>query len=125
MSYQRIKPYLGSLEQIFSLRRSRIDGGRGDGVRVIDVHNGGNLSLTVLPDRIAWNQNPKAAVRNCLYWTIVSAYMFCLLCGLLIATVEPLGDYSVVITMTKLSGHISMYPFDKYSAFSGWLFRNT
>lgn len=51
MSYQRIKPYLGSLEQIFSLRRSRIDGGRGDGVRVIDVHNGGNLSLTVLPDR--------------------------------------------------------------------------
>lgn len=51
MNYPSIKPYIGNLEQVFSVRKSRIDGGRGDGVRIVDVHNGGNLSLTVLPDR--------------------------------------------------------------------------
>ena len=51
MKYSAIRPYLGSVEQVFSVRRSRIDGGRGDGVRVIDVSNGGDLSVTILPDR--------------------------------------------------------------------------
>ena len=51
MKYSSVRPYLGSIEQLFSVRRSRIDGGRGDGVRVIDVSNGGDLAVTILPDR--------------------------------------------------------------------------
>jgi len=51
MKYESIKHYIGNPEQLFSVRESRLCGGRADGVRVIDVHNGGNLSVTIAPDR--------------------------------------------------------------------------
>ena len=51
MNYQQQKAYVGSRQQLFSVRESRIEGGRGDGVRIVDVHNGGNLEVTVTPDR--------------------------------------------------------------------------
>ncbi len=51
MDYESIKQYIGNRQQLFSVRESRLVGGRADGVRVIDVHNGGNLSVTIVPDR--------------------------------------------------------------------------
>ena len=51
MNYSDMKPYVGNREQLFSVRESRLVGGRADGVRVVDIHNGGNLSLTVAVDR--------------------------------------------------------------------------
>lgn len=51
MNYFETKPYVGNREQLFSVRESRLIGGRADGVRVVDIHNGGNLSLTVAVDR--------------------------------------------------------------------------
>jgi len=51
MNYSELKSYTGSREQLFSVRESRLVGGRADGVRVVDIHNGGDLSLTVAVDR--------------------------------------------------------------------------
>jgi len=51
MDYETMKQYVGNRAQLFSVRESRLCGGRGDGVRVVDVHNGGNLEVTVVPDR--------------------------------------------------------------------------
>ena len=51
MDYESIKQYIGNRQQLFSVRESRLSGGRADGVRVIDVQNGGNLSVTIVPDR--------------------------------------------------------------------------
>ena len=51
MDYSEMKPYIGNREQLFSVRESRLIGGRADGIRVVDIHNGGNLSLTVAVDR--------------------------------------------------------------------------
>ena len=51
MQYLEEKQYIGNREQLFSVRESRLIGGRADGVRVVDIHNGGNLSLTIASDR--------------------------------------------------------------------------
>lgn len=51
MNYSETKQYIGNREQLFSVRESRLVGGRADGVRVVDIQNGGNLSLTVAVDR--------------------------------------------------------------------------
>ena len=51
MNYSEVKQYVGNREQLFTVRESRLVGGRADGVRVVDIHNGGNLSLTVAVDR--------------------------------------------------------------------------
>lgn len=51
MNYQQEKQYIANIEQLFSVRRSRLAGGRADGVQVIDIHNGGNLALTIAQDR--------------------------------------------------------------------------
>jgi hypothetical protein len=51
MKYQDEKQYIGNREQLFSVRQSRLTGGRADGVRIVDIHNGGNLELTIAQDR--------------------------------------------------------------------------
>ncbi len=43
--------YTGHRSQLFDVRRSRLVGGKADGMEVIDIWNGGNLSLTLLPSR--------------------------------------------------------------------------
>lgn len=50
-SYQEQLEYIGDLNQLMSLREGVLSGGFQDGVRVMDVDNGGNLSATVLPGR--------------------------------------------------------------------------
>lgn len=51
MEYQEQKTYVGNLRQLFGVRESRLAGGKADGVRVIDLHNGGALELCVAADR--------------------------------------------------------------------------
>ena len=40
MQYQEQKLYTGNPRQLFSVRESRLLGGKKDGVRVADIHNG-------------------------------------------------------------------------------------
>ena len=51
MQYQEQKLYTGNPRQLFSVRESRLLGGKMDGVRVADIHNGGNLEVCVAVDR--------------------------------------------------------------------------
>ena len=51
MRYQDERLYTGSLRQLFGVRESRLIGGKADGVRVVDIHNGGELELCVAADR--------------------------------------------------------------------------
>ncbi|MEG1857111.1 MAG: aldose 1-epimerase family protein [Pseudoflavonifractor sp.] len=50
-TYEEKLAYIGDLDQLLTLRESVLSGGFQDGVRVMEVHNGGNLSATVLPGR--------------------------------------------------------------------------
>ena len=51
MNFSKQKPYIGNLQQLVSLRSSRLEGGKADGSRITDVVNNSGLSVTVLPDR--------------------------------------------------------------------------
>ena len=51
MNYQEQRTYVGNLRQLFGLRESRLAGGKADGVRIVDIHNGGDLALCVAADR--------------------------------------------------------------------------
>jgi hypothetical protein len=51
MSYQRELEHIGDLNQLITLQEGVLDGGFQQGVRVMEVANGGNLSATVLPGR--------------------------------------------------------------------------
>ena len=46
-----LKPRLGTMEQLASVRRLVADDGKGRGMRVVEVNNGSGLSFTVYPDR--------------------------------------------------------------------------
>jgi len=50
MEYRRLKEYIGHRAQLFEVRESRLSGGRADGTRIVDIFNGGNLSVTIVPD---------------------------------------------------------------------------
>jgi hypothetical protein len=46
-----LKPRLGTMEQLASVRRLVADDGKGRGMRVIEINNGSGLTFTVYPDR--------------------------------------------------------------------------
>lgn len=48
---EHIHPYIGSMRQLASIRRSVLDDGKGRGMRICDVNNGSGLAFTVYPDR--------------------------------------------------------------------------
>ncbi len=50
-TYQEKLEHIGDLDQLISFRESKLCNGFQDGVRMMEVSNGGNLSVTVLPDR--------------------------------------------------------------------------
>lgn len=50
MEFDTARRYTGHLDQLFALRSYTMHGGRGEGVRAIELHNG-DLDITVLPDR--------------------------------------------------------------------------
>lgn len=51
MNYQKKAAYTGHIDQLLRVKDYKLQGGRQDSVRVIEVDSGGGLELTVLPDR--------------------------------------------------------------------------
>ena len=43
--------YLGHESQLYGIEEHRLIGGKGDGMRLLQIHNGKGLDLTVSPDR--------------------------------------------------------------------------
>lgn len=50
-SYGKMLEYVGDADQLMTVRDAAMKGGFQEGVRMLDVSNGGNLTVTVLPDR--------------------------------------------------------------------------
>lgn len=52
-SFERdyLRPRLGRMDQLASIRRAVLDDGKGRGMRVVDVDNGSGLCFSVCPDR--------------------------------------------------------------------------
>lgn len=46
-----MNPYIGHMSQLYGIEEHRLVGGRGDGMRLIEVHNGRGLDMTVSADR--------------------------------------------------------------------------
>ena len=46
-----MNPYIGHESQICGVEEHRLIGGKGDGMRLLEINNGKGLELTVLPDR--------------------------------------------------------------------------
>lgn len=51
MEFQKLREYLGDTAQVFDVKQYRLMGGKAEGVRAIDIHNGTGMELTILPDR--------------------------------------------------------------------------
>ena len=64
MQYQEQKLYTGNPRQLFSVRESRLLGGKMDGVRVADIHNGGNLEVCVAVDRCTSTRRRRSSSRR-------------------------------------------------------------
>lgn len=50
-TYQKIREYIGDENQLMPFQLGKLAGGFQDGVSFAEIGNGGNLSVTVLPDR--------------------------------------------------------------------------
>ena len=48
---KEVREYIGDWNQMISVQEATLNGGFQEGVKVVEVHNGGNLSATVLPGR--------------------------------------------------------------------------
>ncbi|MDO5392214.1 MAG: aldose 1-epimerase family protein [Eubacteriales bacterium] len=48
-----MNPYIGHDSQIYGIEEHRLVGGKGDGMRLLEINNGKGLELTVSPDRNA------------------------------------------------------------------------
>ena len=48
-----MNPYIGHSSQIRGIEEHRLVGGKGDGMRLLEVNNGSGLEMTILPDRCA------------------------------------------------------------------------
>ena len=46
-----MNPYIGHDSQLYGIEEHRLVGGKGDGLRILEVNNGKGLELTVSPDR--------------------------------------------------------------------------
>ena len=46
-----MNPYIGHDSQIYGIEEHRLVGGKGDGIRLLEVNNGKGLMMTVSPDR--------------------------------------------------------------------------
>lgn len=51
MDNKSLLEYIGDINQIFSVKRYKMEGGKKQGVEAIDVSNGSGLDITILPDR--------------------------------------------------------------------------
>ena len=48
-----MNPYIGHESQLYGIEEHRLNGGKGDGIRLLEINNGKGLSMTVSPDRAA------------------------------------------------------------------------
>lgn len=48
-----MNPYIGQETQLYGIEEHRLVGGKGDGMRILQIRNGKGLEMTVLPDRCA------------------------------------------------------------------------
>lgn len=48
---ERMNPYIGHDTQVYGIEEHRLVGGKGDGMRLLEVNNGKGLELTITPDR--------------------------------------------------------------------------
>lgn len=48
-----MNPYIGQEGQIYGIEEHRIIGGKGDGMRLLEIRNGKGMEMTVSPDRCA------------------------------------------------------------------------
>lgn len=62
-----MNPYIGHDSQLYGIEEHRLVGGKGDGMRVIEVNNGIGLELTLVPDRCLDIARLRANGRNCSY----------------------------------------------------------
>ncbi len=46
-----MNPYIGHDSQVYGIEEHRLTGGKGDGMRLLEIHNGIGLDLAVTPDR--------------------------------------------------------------------------
>jgi hypothetical protein len=46
-----MNPYIGHGSQLYGIEEHRLVGGKGDGLRLLEVNNGNGLEMTVSPDR--------------------------------------------------------------------------
>jgi hypothetical protein len=46
-----MNPYIGHDSQCYGIEEHRLVGGKGDGLRLLEIQNGKGLELTVSPDR--------------------------------------------------------------------------
>ncbi len=46
-----MNPYIGHDSQVYGVEEHRLVGGKGDGMRIFEIHNGCGLDMTVSPDR--------------------------------------------------------------------------
>lgn len=51
MNYQEERKYIGDLSQLFDVRQYRMVGGKAEGTLAVEVWNGSDLTVTILPDR--------------------------------------------------------------------------
>lgn len=51
MRFSDERAYIGDVQQLLTLQESKLCGGRQEGVRIVQVHNGADLQISVLPDR--------------------------------------------------------------------------
>lgn len=50
-TYKEIQPYIGNENQLIGYQEAVLSDGMSEGVRVMRIDNGGNLSASVLPGR--------------------------------------------------------------------------
>ena len=48
-----MNPYIGHASQLYGVEEHRLVGGKGDGMRLLQIRNGKGMELTVSPDRCA------------------------------------------------------------------------
>ena len=48
-----MNPYVGHNSQLYGIEEYRLAGGKGDGMRLLQIRNGKGLEMTVSPDRCA------------------------------------------------------------------------
>lgn len=48
-----MNPYIGHDSQVYGIEEHRLVGGKGDGIRLLEVNNGKGLEMTISPDRNA------------------------------------------------------------------------